>query len=178
MYSLDIVGSQNAHNLVTVSTDGRLCTWNLDMLSEPQDTVELQGPNQKTVAATCISFPQGDFNSFAAGSEEGTIYGAVRHGAKSSQVTETFEGHSGPVTAIDFHKAGAGEYSHLFLSASTDWTVKLWSFRSKKPIYSFEDASDYVYDVQWSTIHPSLFVSADGNGELDFWNPNSDTEVW
>lgn len=177
VYSLDVVGSQNAHNLVTISTDGRMCTWNLDMLSEPQESVELQGAGQKAVAATCLSFPQGDFNSFAVGSEEGAIYGAVRHAARAGQVGEVFEGHSGPVTAIDFHKAGTGEYSHLFLSASTDWTVKLWSLRAKKPIYSFEDASDYVYDVQWSTIHPSLFVSADGNGELDFWNPNSDTEA-
>eukprot|EP00048_Salpingoeca_helianthica_P015098 m.225045 g.225045 ORF g.225045 m.225045 type:complete len:597 (-) comp16604_c0_seq1:186-1976(-) len=176
VYCIDVVGSQNAHNLVTVSTDGRLCSWNLDMLSEPQESVELQCTAQKNAAATCLSFPHGDFNSFAVGSEEGAIYGAVRHGAKAGQVTETFEGHSGPVTAVDFHKVG-GEYSHLFLSASTDWTVKLWSYRSKKPIYSFEDASDYVYDVQWSTIHPSLFVSADGNGELDFWNPNSDTEA-
>ena len=37
--------------------------------------------------------------------------------------------HPTPPQAIDFHKAGSGEYSHLFLSASTDWTVKLWSFR-------------------------------------------------
>ena len=36
IYSLDVVGSQNAHNLISVSTDGKMCSWNLDMLSQPQ----------------------------------------------------------------------------------------------------------------------------------------------
>ena len=40
IYCLDVVGSQNAHNLISVSTDGKMCSWNLDMLSQPQvDTV-------------------------------------------------------------------------------------------------------------------------------------------
>ena len=36
------MGTQNAHNLISVSTDGRLCSWSLDMLSAPQETLELQ----------------------------------------------------------------------------------------------------------------------------------------
>ncbi len=38
-YCVDIVGTENAHNLITASTDGKLCSWNLDMLNTPQDTV-------------------------------------------------------------------------------------------------------------------------------------------
>jgi dynein intermediate chain len=36
IYCLEVVGSLNAHNLISVSTDGRLCCWNLDNLSQPQ----------------------------------------------------------------------------------------------------------------------------------------------
>jgi len=36
VYCLDVVGSQNAHNLISASTDGRICSWNIDMLSQPQ----------------------------------------------------------------------------------------------------------------------------------------------
>jgi dynein intermediate chain len=36
VYCMDIVGTQNAHNLITISTDGKLCSWSLDMLNEPQ----------------------------------------------------------------------------------------------------------------------------------------------
>ncbi len=31
-----VVGTQNAHNLISISTDGKLCSWSLDMLSQPQ----------------------------------------------------------------------------------------------------------------------------------------------
>ena len=46
-----------------------------------------------------------------------------------------------------------------------------------KPLYSFEDNGDYVYDVAWSPMHPALFAAVDGSGRLDLWNLNSDTEV-
>lgn len=36
VYCLDVIGSQNAHNLISVSTDGKMCSWSLDMLSKPQ----------------------------------------------------------------------------------------------------------------------------------------------
>lgn len=37
-------------------------------------------------------------------------------------------GHTAPITGVDSHKAmGVIDLSHLFLSCSLDWTVKLWS---------------------------------------------------
>lgn len=50
-------------------------------------------------------------------------------------------------------------------------------FQNNKPLYSFEDNSDYVYDVMWSPTHPALFACVDGMGRLDLWNLNNDTEV-
>lgn len=51
------------------------------------------------------------------------------------------------------------------------------SLQNNKPLYSFEDNSDYVYDVMWSPTHPALFACVDGVGHLDLWNLNNDTEV-
>ena len=45
------------------------------------------------------------------------------------------------------------------------------------PIYSFEEADDYVYDVKWHPLHPAMFGTADGSGKFDLWNLNTDTEV-
>ena len=36
VYCVNVVGTQNAHNLISVSNDGKMCSWSLDMLSQPQ----------------------------------------------------------------------------------------------------------------------------------------------
>jgi len=42
-----MVGSTNAHDLVTVSTDGRLCSWNIDNMQQPIDSHNLMCPKTK-----------------------------------------------------------------------------------------------------------------------------------
>ncbi|OXB60634.1 hypothetical protein ASZ78_001167 [Callipepla squamata] len=183
VYCVNVVGTQNAHNLISISTDGKICSWSLDMLSQPQllmfslqDSMELVHKQSKAVAVTCMSFPIGDVNNFVVGSEEGSVYTACRHGSKAG-ISEMFEGHQGPITGINCHAAvGPVDFSHLFVTSSFDWTVKLWTTKNNKPLYSFEDNSDYVYDVMWSPTHPALFACVDGMGRLDLWNLNNDTE--
>uniref|UniRef100_A0A8C6VZJ6 Dynein cytoplasmic 1 intermediate chain 2 n=1 Tax=Nothobranchius furzeri TaxID=105023 RepID=A0A8C6VZJ6_NOTFU len=177
VYCVNVVGTQNAHNLISISTDGKICSWSLDMLSQPQDSMELVFKQSKAVAVTSMSFPLGDVNNFVVGSEDGSVYMSCRHGSKAG-ISEMFEGHHGPITGIHCHTAaGPLDFSHLFLTSSFDWTVKLWSTKNNKPLYSFEDNSDYVYDVMWSPTHPALFACVDGVGHLDLWNLNNDTEV-
>ncbi|XP_066582151.1 cytoplasmic dynein 1 intermediate chain isoform X14 [Prorops nasuta] len=177
VYCLNVVGTQNAHNLISISTDGKLCSWSLDMLSQPQETLELHAKQSKPIAATCLAFPHGDVNNFVVGSEDGTVYSACRHGSRVG-VTETYEGHQGPVTGVSAHAVQGGiDFSHLFLTSSIDWTIKLWSLKENKPLYSFEHNGDYVYDVAWSPTHPALFAAVDDSGKLDLWNLNQDTEV-
>ncbi|KAM9482096.1 cytoplasmic dynein 1 intermediate chain 2 isoform 5-T5 [Clarias gariepinus] len=177
VYCVSVVGTQNAHNLISISTDGKMCSWSLDMLSTPQDSLELVFKQSKPVAVTSMAFPLADVNNFVVGSEDGTVYTACRHGSKAG-ISEMFEGHHGPVTGLDCHTAtGPVDFSHLFVTSSFDWTVKLWSTRNTKPLYSFEDNSDYVYDVMWSPAHPALFACVDGVGHLDLWNLNNETEV-
>jgi dynein intermediate chain, cytosolic len=87
---------------------------------------------------------------------------------------------------LHFHPLlGPVDFSDLFLTSSVDWTVKLWRAKSKSsttvqnvaPIYSFEEADDYVYDVKWHPQHPAVFGTVDGSGKFDLWNLNTDTEV-
>ena len=45
---------------------------------------------------------------------------------------------------------GLADMSELMLSASMDWTVKLWypkNEQSNVPIFTFESSQEYVYDV-------------------------------
>ncbi|XP_046379668.2 cytoplasmic dynein 1 intermediate chain 2-like isoform X17 [Haliotis rufescens] len=177
VYCVNVVGTQNAHNLISVSTDGKMCSWSLDMLSQPQDSMELQHKQSKSVAVTSFCFLSCDVNNFVVGAEDCTVYTACRHGTKAG-INEAFEGHQGPVTSIDCHSVpGQIDFSPYFITSSFDWTIKLWSIKDQKFIHSFEDNSDYVYGVQWSPIHPALFASVDGMGRLDLWHLNNETEV-
>ena len=48
-------------------------------------------------------------------------------------ISEMFEGHQGPITGIHCHAAvGAVDFSHLFVTSSFDWTVKLWTTKVPK----------------------------------------------
>jgi WD40 repeat protein len=101
---------------------------------------------------------------------------------------DVYKGHSGPVMGLHFHPlVGPVDFSDLFLTSSVDWTVKLWRAKSLAkpsttqhavaPIYSFDEADDYVYDVKWHPAHPASFGTVDGSGKFDLWNLNADTEV-
>lgn len=88
MYCLSVVGTQNAHNLISVSTDGRLCSWSLDMLSQPQETLELQHRQSKAIAAMCLAFPHNDVNNFVVGSEEGAVYSGEKIDNRPSETSK------------------------------------------------------------------------------------------
>ncbi|EFA85404.1 cytoplasmic dynein intermediate chain [Heterostelium album PN500] len=186
VYSMAVVGSANANSLVSISTDGKLCSWSLDNLSQPIETLDLNSrANTATVstttsiAVTSLVFPETEMNTFYVGTEEGVIYQAQAHGAKAG-VNERFKAHYGPVTSIDFHppSRNSSEFSNLFLSSSTDWTCRLWSSsKPDQPIYSFEDYTDYVFDARWSPVNPSIFATGDGSGQLALWDLNEETEA-
>ncbi|KAJ5073276.1 cytoplasmic dynein 1 intermediate chain-related [Anaeramoeba ignava] len=175
IFGMQVVGSKNAHSLVSLSNDGRICVWSLDMLKTPEDVIDLNS-GQNRLSPTSLVFPQDEVNLFYVGSEHGSVYSGLRMG-NNIGIDKEYTGHSGPITGIDFHNsAGNSSFLDLFVTSSMDWTVKLWSKNYQTPLLSFEESNEYVYDVQWSPIHPSLFASVDGAGYLFLWNPNINVE--
>lgn len=195
IYSMQMVGTQNAHNLITASTDGLVCSWQLDMLTQPQESLELvhsDHPKTEEVSVTTFGFPENETSAFWVGTEEGNVYQANRFGHAGGKAGinpyDTYKGHWGPVTGLHFHPLdGPIDFSDLFLTSSVDWTVKLWRSKSVSkptagaqnivPLYSFEGADDYIYDVKWSPTNPALFGCVDGKGYFTLWNLNMDTEL-
>ncbi|KAL4120281.1 hypothetical protein QTP88_013003 [Uroleucon formosanum] len=176
VYCIQVVGTQNAHNLISISTDGRLCCWSLDMLTQPVERLDLTAKQSKSVSVSTFAFLHDDVNKFVFGSQEGAAYSACRH-TKKAGVVESYESHIAPITAIDTHCAvGNTDFSHLFLTSSIDWTIKLWNIKESKPIHSFENNNDYVSSVAWSPVHPAVFAAIDVTGRLDLWNLNNNTE--
>lgn len=137
VYSLSLVGTQNANNIISCSTDGVVCGWTVDMLSQPQEYLELIAPapsKTEDLSPTCMQFPASDPTSFVVGTEEGTIYSCHRYdraGAKAGVDSRIrYKGHTAPVMSLNFHPVrGPVDLGDLLLSSSLDWTVKLWKIR-------------------------------------------------
>ncbi|RCI14951.1 hypothetical protein L249_6764 [Ophiocordyceps polyrhachis-furcata BCC 54312] len=198
VYSVDIVGTQNANNIISCSTDGVVCGWSMDVFAQPQELLELKNPTQTKVAVedvspTCLAFPQADPTSFLVGSEEGTIFPCHRYdraGAKAGvDKSISYKGHTAPVMSVDFHPArGPVDLGDLVISSSLDWSVKLWKVRALAatsttavgdghiaPLIDFV-REDVVYDARWSPVKPSVFALVDGAGWLELWDIALETE--
>lgn len=199
VYSVDIVGTQNANNIISCSTDGVMCGWTVDMLAQPQELLTLTTPppaKTEDMSPTCMAFPQTDPTYFLVGSEEGTVYSCHRYdraGAKAgADQRVSYRGHAAPVMSLNFHPAkGPVDLGDLVLTSSLDWTVKLWKVRAPTatattsisgegqavaPLFDFT-REDLVYDAAWSPIKPGVFSLVDGAGNLEVWDITVDTEV-
>ncbi|KAH9589793.1 Cytoplasmic dynein 1 intermediate chain 2, variant 3 [Schistosoma haematobium] len=186
VFAITLIGTQNAHNIISLGSDGSLCAWSLEMLAQPREkskVCEMSSGGLFDLYPTCMSFFANDVNNYAVGAENGNAYCGQRHSSRTGVAEETsrhvpYKGHGAPLTAISTHPSPcAFSFSSLFLTASLDWTVRLWSTREHKPIHTFDDYSDYVYDVCWSPIHPAVFSAVDGTGNLDIWDMNQDAEI-
>jgi dynein intermediate chain len=177
-----------------------VCAWSTDILTQPQEYLELHSPNPSAyktddVAPTCISFPASDPTYFLTGTEQGGIFPVHRYdraGAKSGvDVRTSYRGHDAPVTGIDFHPArGKIDLGDLFVSCGLDWTVKVWRARPPsstastisgnaeivKPLLEIQ-REDSVYDVKWSPTKPGIFGCVDGGGRFDVYDINASSEV-
>jgi len=198
VYSISVVGTQNANNILSSSTDGVVCGWTVDMLAQPQELLELVAPPpSKTddLSPTCMAFPHSDPTYFLVGTEEGSIYPCHRYdraGAKAGiEPRILYKGHAAPTMSVDFHPVrGPVDLGDLVLSSSLDWSVKLWKARPPAatstttsgtttiaiPIIEF-NREDVVYDSRWSPTKPGVFALVDGSGSLEVWDITLDTEV-
>lgn len=207
IYSISLVGTQNANNIISCSTDGVVCGWTVDMLSQPQEYLELTAPppsKTEDLSPTCMSFPWADPTSFLVGTEDGTIFPCHRYdraGAKAGVDTRVrYKGHTAPVMGSDFHPVrGPVDLGDLLLSSALDWTVKLWKVRPSSTTVATTSISttttfssgveqvieplfefsreEVVYDARWSPHKPGVFALVDGAGSVEVWDLTVDTEV-
>ncbi|KAJ1760346.1 hypothetical protein GGH19_001488 [Coemansia sp. RSA 1807] len=195
VYALKVVGSTNAHQLISASTDGLVCSWQLDMLAQPQEVIELTHPahlRTDEVSVTCLDFADNETTAFVVGTAEGVAYQVNRYdraGCKSGlNGFDAYRAHAAPINSLSFHPPAASDFTDLFLTTSSDWTMRLWRARTAakpastvpadvKPLHVFDAFDDYVYDARWSPVHPSVFASVDGTGRLALWNLNQDIEL-
>lgn len=198
VYSINVVGTPNAHNILTASMDGVVCSWSVDMLTQAQEYLVLNTPapaRTDDLAPTSMSFPASDPTFFLVGTEEGSIYPCHRYDRAGAQAgvdnRVAYRGHTAPVMSSQFHPTrGPLDLGDLLLSSSSDWSIKLWRVKPAassvatvtdkdpvvKPILNIA-REDLVYDAKWAPYKPSVFACVTGSGDLEVFDLSYDLEV-
>ena len=184
---LGVTGSTNSNHVISVSS-GVICIWSLSNLSKPVKRIELVKKKiefknaLEEIGCLSMGLQQFESNNLLVGSDDNEVYQVSLHGNEnSSNIVSTFKGHEGPIYSIDIHPVdyfNMGNFSHLFLTSSADWTTRLWTkTQPDAPLATLDANEDYVYCSKWCPTNASVFACGDGSGNLDFWDLNKDMEI-
>ena len=160
------------NSFVSVSVDGRICTWTLMKSKlEPEILSELTYllPNDELVSkpllnGLCIDFSPHNSGMYLVGTEEGFIY-KYSH-AVSSTPLDTFTGHSMAVYAIKWNPF----HPDFFISSSADWNVNIWTTKKTSGPLTSLDLQQAVGDVDWSPVTSTVFAAATADGSLNVFD--------
>lgn len=92
-----------------------------------------------------------------------------------------YKGHEATVLSLHHHPTiheRKSEASNLLLSTGGDWNVGVWHPKSHKEPLLMHDSEVEVYDAQWSPVHPSVFATCNGYGQIDLWDITKETEEY
>ncbi|XP_033483161.2 dynein, axonemal, intermediate chain 1, paralog 2 [Epinephelus lanceolatus] len=161
----------NNHNFYSVSSDGRVVSWTLvknelvftDIIRLSLNGAISEGPEGAqqlgTACGTSFDFhKQIDF-LFLVGTEEGKIHKCSK--TYSSQFLETYSAHSMAVDAVKWNHF----HPKVFISCSSDWTVKIWDHTINTPMFTF-DLNAAVGDVAWSPYSSTVFAAVTTDGTV------------
>ncbi|XP_041915002.1 dynein, axonemal, intermediate chain 1, paralog 2 [Alosa sapidissima] len=159
------------HNFFSVSSDGRVVSWTLvknELVYTDIIKLSLEGPPsdgtegmQLPTMACGTSF---DFHKqidylFLVGTEEGKIHKCSK--AYSSQFLQTYDAHNMAVDAVKWNHF----HPKVFISCSSDWTVKIWDHTIDTPMFTF-DLNSAVGDVAWSPYSSTVFAAVTTDGRV------------
>uniref|UniRef100_A0A669CGR8 Dynein, axonemal, intermediate chain 1, paralog 1 n=1 Tax=Oreochromis niloticus TaxID=8128 RepID=A0A669CGR8_ORENI len=158
------------HNFYSVSSDGRVVSWTLvknELVFTDIIRLTLTGAVSEGPKASGTSF---DFHKqidymFLVGTEEGKIHKCSK--TYSSQFLETYDAHSMAVDTVKWN------YFHpkVFVSCSSDWTVKIWDHTINTPMFVF-DLQAAVGDVAWSPYSSTVFAAVTTDGTVHVFDLN------
>ncbi|XP_063724938.1 dynein axonemal intermediate chain 4-like isoform X2 [Symsagittifera roscoffensis] len=159
-------GDDKGQILVSISADGRVCQWSIKKGFEYLEVMKLKrvfqskSSSKSTGSESLINrfssgmgldFKASDSNLYIAGTEDGNIHKCSC--SYNEQFLSTYNGHSGPVYKVTWSPF-AGD---IFLSASADWSIKVWHQDMTEPVINIQPALKAVTDINWSPISSTIF---------------------
>ncbi|NXS89194.1 DNAI1 protein, partial [Erpornis zantholeuca] len=166
----------NNPNFFSVSSDGRIVSWTLvknelvhmDVIKLSGDGM-MQGPEglqlQTLGSGTSFDFHKKIDYLFLVGTEDGKIYKCSKN--YSSQFLDVFDAHHMAVDSISWNPF----HLKVFISCSSDWTVKIWDHTVKTPMFVY-DLCTAVGDVAWSAYSSTVFAAVTIDGQAHVFDLN------
>ena len=166
--------SERSLNFCSVSSDGRVTTWTMSkselvhedlmelklVTADADDDADALG---SLAGGCCFDFNKAQDHLFVVGTEEGHVHKCSK--AYNSQYLETYVGHNMAVYSVQWNPF----HQKAFLSASADWSVKLWEHNSSRPLMSF-DLNNAVGDVAWSPLNSTSFAAVTSDGKVHVYD--------
>jgi len=168
--------SSGTLNFFSISSDGRVSNWFLMKNKlESEEVMELKlisntasNEDDETsltglAGGLCFDFNKQSDHLFLVGTEEGRIHKCSK--AFSGQYLETYEGHSMAVYTVRWNPY----HLKIFISASADWTVKMWDHTNRTPVMSF-DLAQAIGDVAWAPFSSTVFAAITSDGVVHVYD--------
>ncbi|PNW75678.1 hypothetical protein CHLRE_12g536550v5 [Chlamydomonas reinhardtii] len=167
--------AQKSLQFVSISSDGAVNLWTLtksELIPEclmklrvvrAGETSEEEDPNASGPAGgCCMDFCKmpGQESIYLVGTEEGAIHRCSK--AYSSQYLSTYVSHHLAVYAVHWNNI----HPSMFLSASADWTIKLWDVHDPKRAVMNFDLNDSIGDVSWAPYSATVFAAVTDDGRV------------
>ena len=152
-------------NFNSVSSDGKVFNWTLTKEKlECEEVFKLKYIDRKNknveqdenilnslASGLCFDFSPFDKFLFLVGTEEGALH--LCSSAYSGEYQYTYDGHQLAVYRLRFSPFN----SDVFLSASADWSIKVWKLNGKAAIMTF-DLGQAIVDLCWSPFNSAVFI--------------------
>nr|XP_033791463.1 dynein intermediate chain 1, axonemal [Geotrypetes seraphini] len=167
----------NNLNFYSVSSDGRVVSWTLiknelvytDIIRMTVEGTTSDKPEALQLhvigCGTSFAFHKQKDHLFLVGTEEGKIHKCSK--AYSSHFLETFNAHNMTVDAIRWNPF----HLKIFISCSSDWTVKIWDHTFNTPVFTF-DLNAAVGDVAWAPYSSTVFAAVTTDGKVHVFDLN------
>uniref|UniRef100_K7FUX3 Dynein axonemal intermediate chain 1 n=1 Tax=Pelodiscus sinensis TaxID=13735 RepID=K7FUX3_PELSI len=133
-----------------------------DVIKLSVEGTTMEGPEglqlQTIGCGTSFDFHKKIDYLFLVGTEEGKIYKCSK--TYCSQFLDIFDAHHMAVDAVNWNPY----HMKIFISCSSDWTVKIWDHTIKTPMFIF-DLNSAVGDVAWAPYSSTVFAAVTTDGK-------------
>ncbi|XP_065673190.1 dynein axonemal intermediate chain 4-like [Hydra vulgaris] len=172
--------------LVSSSADGRVSQWSIRKGLEYIDLMRLKRTHaieqsskkknekksdaliSRLAAGMCFDFHPSEGNTYLVGTEEGLIHRCSC--SYNEQFLETYKDHKGTLYSLQWSPFD----EDVFMSCSSDWTIRLWTLEKTESILTLQSSSKAVIEIDWSPMSHSL-LCAISEHQIEIWNLCSST---